>query len=231
MLNNPALSARVFSQGAYFDVPYDVTDIYIEPYWGKAAYVSDEYLDVVNTTGYSAQSITQLGRNYGTNGVSVTINGSSQKVYNSIGNALKQLTGITSPSVYDYAVVLVGNVHQSSVPSQDTKPFTLMSIDLDKDNEPDCSLIYHHTGKKRVSPIRFDFLNIPGTAQAQKPKEADNICNMAIIHPSAWFEITNSALLYFSQFEYEDLVDNLNRTYGPLILQGGIFDQFVSTNT
>ena len=106
-----------------------------------------------------------------------------------------------------------------------------MSIDLDKDNEPDCSLIYHHTGKKRVSPIRFDFLNIPGTAQAQKPKEADNICNMAIIHPSAWFEITNSALLYFSQFEYEDLVDNLNRTYGPLILQGGIFDQFVSTNT
>ena len=225
-----ATNTRVFSQGAYFDVPYDVTDIYIEPYWGMAAYVSDEYMDVVNTTGYGAQSITQLGRYYGTNGVSVIINGSSQKVYNSIGNALKQLTGINSPSVYDYAVVLVGNVHQSSVPSQDTKPFTLMSIDQDKDNEPDYSLIYHHIGKKRVSPIRFDFLNIPGTAQAQKPKEADNICNMAIIHPSAWFEITNSALLYFSQFEYEDLVDNSNRTDGPLILQGGIFDQFVSTN-
>jgi hypothetical protein len=73
------VSKRVFSQGAYFDVPYGVTSITIEPYWGNAAYVADEYLDVVYNTGYAAQSVTQLGRQYGTNGTLVEINGSKQK--------------------------------------------------------------------------------------------------------------------------------------------------------
>ena len=225
-----SVSGRVFSQGAYFDVPYGVTSITIEPYWGKAAYVSDLHLDVVGSTDYTAQNVTRLAKTYGDNGVNVSINGSTQQVYSSIGNALGQLTGVADPTVYDYAVVLVGNVHQGAVPSQGINPFTIMSIDLDNDHEPDCSLIYHHIGKKRIAPIRFDFLNMPGTAQAQKPNGATLVCNIAIIHPSAWFEITNSALLYFSQLEYEDLVDNAARANGPLILQGGIFDQFVSTN-
>ena len=43
-------SGRVFSQGAYFDVPYGVTAITIEPYWGNAAFVADAYYDVVYNT-------------------------------------------------------------------------------------------------------------------------------------------------------------------------------------
>ena len=219
---------RIFSQGAYFDIPYGVTSITIEPYWGKAAYVADEYMDVVYDKSYSAQSITQLGRQYGTNGTSVTINGSSQKVYTSISNALGQLSGVSDPSVYDYAVVLVGNLHQGGGINNGNKPFTLMSIDLDKDNEPDYSYIYHGNNRHATCPIRFDFLNIPGTAQAQKPWESTKLCNVAVFDAKAWFEITNTCLIFFSQFEYEN---NTSKTSdkSPIILLGGVYDQFVST--
>ena len=40
-----SVSGRVFSQGAYFDVPYGVTSITIQPYWGKAAYIADGRYD------------------------------------------------------------------------------------------------------------------------------------------------------------------------------------------
>ena len=223
-----SVSGRVFAQGAYFDVPYGVESITIEPYWGKAAYLSDEYLDVVCGTDYKTASVTALGSIYGSNGTSVSINGSSQKVYTTISNALGALSGITSPTVYDYAVVLVGNYHQSSVPSGATKPFTLMSIDLDKDNEPDYSFIYCDGARSKVSPIRFDFLNIIGTAQAQKPNGASQVRNAAIFKTQGWFEITNTALMYFSQFEYENK-DGVTKAESPLILQGGVFDQFTST--
>ena len=182
-------SERVFSQGSYFDVPYGVTTITIEPYWGNAAYVADEYRDVVYDTGYSSQGVEQLGRQFGGNGVEVVINGSKQKVYNSVGNALGSLSGST---VYDNAVVLVGNLHNSGVPSEGDKAFTMMSIDLDKDNEPDCSYIYSHGARTKVSPIRFDFLNIPGTAQTQLPRGTGNIRNAAIFKTKGWFEITNT---------------------------------------
>lgn len=238
-----SVSGRVFSQGAYFDVPYGVTSITIEPYWAKAAYISDPNYDAVYKSDYSTkQNVTQTGTQVtvGTTmfdgekfGTTAQLGTAGQKVETSIANALtyiKNSLGGYGPKVYDNAVVLVGNFHQDAVPSQDTNPFTIMSVDLDNDREPDYSMIYHHKGKLRVSPIRFDFLNIPGTAQAQKPNGASLICNMAIIHPSAWFEITNTSSIYFSQLEYEDLVDNANRTEGPLILQGGVLDQFVSTN-
>ena len=220
-------SGRVFSQGAYFDVPYGVTDIYIEPYWGTAAYVADEYLDVVCNAGYTAQSVTQLGRQYGINGTSVVINGSSQKVYTSISNALGSLSGST---VYDNAVVLVGNLHTSDVPSAGDKAFTIMSVDLDKDNEPDYSYIYNHGTRAAVSPIRFDFINVPGTAQAQKPNGATALRNAAIFKTKGWFELTNTALMYFSQIEYENL-DGVTKSNAPMILLGGVVDQFVSTQS
>ena len=231
------VSGRVFSQGAYFDVPYGVTSITIEPYWGKACYIADPNYDAVYKVDYTSkqgvkQTGTQVtvgttkfdGENLGTSG---------QRIETSFTDALnyiKDSLGGYGSTVYDNAVVLVGNFHQNDIPSKGTDPFTLMSVDVDNDHEPDYSMIYHHKGKLRISPIRFDFLNMPGTAQAQKPNGAELICNIAILHPSAWFEITNSALLYFSQLEYEDLVDNAGRADGPLILQGGIFDQIVSTN-
>jgi hypothetical protein len=230
-----SVSGRVFSQGAYFDVPYGVTSITIEPYWAKAAYIADPNYDVVYNTDYGNQNVSQTGTQVGS---STKFDGeklgtTGQVVKTSISDALtyiKDKLGGYGSKVYDNAVVLVGNFHQAAIPSNGTNPFTMMSVDIDKDNEPDYSMTYHHTGKLKVCPIRFDFLNIPGAAQAQKPNGADKICNMAIIHPSAWFEITNTSSIYFSQLEYEDQVDNANKTEGPLILQGGIIDQIVSAN-
>ena len=218
------VSGRVFSQGAYFDVPYGVTSITIEPYWGQAIYVADQYYDVVYKSDFSGkQGVSQTGIQVGNN---TKFNNQSVK---------SSITGLGSgTTVYDNAVVLVGNFHLDNVPSNGTIPFTMMSVDEDNDHEPDYSLIYHHKARLNVSPIRFDFLNVPGTSQAQRPNNASLACNVSIFKTKGWFEITNTALLYFSQFEYENLgtTDNNNNTGkvdGPLILLGGLFDQFVST--
>ena len=185
-------SGRVFSQGAYYDVPYGVTAITIEPYWGKAVYVSDANYDVVynNNNAYTVDDVPELGTQY-TNNSDIIINESTQKVYTSISDAVDQLTN--SKVVYDNALVLVGNLHLANVPSTNKdKGFTMMSIDLDSDNEPDYSLIYHHDNRQNISPIRFDFLNVPGTAMAQKPNGSARIRNVSIFSPTGWFEVTNT---------------------------------------
>ena len=209
---------RVFSQGAYFDVPYGVTSITIEPYWGNAAYVSDATYDVLGigmTAGVNGDQYT--------NDTEYSINGNNQKVYTSIANALSD-PHLTGSKVYDNAIVLVGNLHQSGSPSSGTKPFTIMSVDLDKDNEPDCSLIYNHSGRAPVSPIRFDFINVPGTAMVLSTNRT-----MTIFNPRGWFEVTNTCLVHFIQFEYDN--GNKDQTPAPVIFQGGLIDQFVSTKS
>ena len=211
---------RVFAQGAYFDVPYGATSITIEPYWGNAAYVADAKLDAVT---YSSTGV--LDDQY-TNGES-KFNGNDQVIYTSIANAIgANIFSISSgTTVYDNAIVLVGNLHQSGVPSNGTTPFTIMSVDMDKDNEPDYSLIYNHSGRLAVSPIRFDFINVPGTAMAQKPSNATKLQNVSVFSPKGWFEVTNTCVIRFMQFEY----DNGSKTLAPLILLGGKYDQIVST--
>jgi len=219
-----SVSKRVFSQGAYFDVPYGVTSITIEPYWGNAIYVADPNYDVVYNKDYGGkQNVTQTGTQVDNN---TQFNNQSVKT---------SITGLGSgTTVYDNAVVLVGNFHLNGVPSNGNTPFTVMSVDENNDHEPDYSLIYHHIGRLNVSPIRYDFLNVIGTSQAQRPNGASLICNMTIYKTKGWFEITNTALLYFPQFEYEntgnsDNNNNSGKVNAPLILLGGVFDQFVST--
>ena len=214
-------SDRIFSQGAYFDVPYGVTGITIEPYWAEAVYVADEYLDVVYDAGYASGAVQNLGKQFPTG--KITIGGEEQTVYTSVSAATAKLgTG----GVYDNAIVLVGNLHQGTVPKGNSKKFTMMSVDLDEDHEPDYSMIYSDNNRTEVNPIRFDFINMPGTAQAQKPNTSAQFRNAAVFDPNGWFEVTNTCLIYFSQFEYE----NRNKTApAPIILLGGVFDQFVST--
>ena len=219
-----SVSGRVFSQGAYFDVPYGVISITIEPYWGKAAYLADEYYDKVSKTGYAQSYVTEVGKQVES---STTFN--NQSVYTTVNAALSNISSPGS-TVYDNAVVLWGNFHQANIkntaPFTGTTPFTIMSVDLDNDNEPDNSLIYHDNDRSPVCGIRFDFLNVPGTAQVQKPDNADTILNASVFNPKSWFEITNTSSIYFSQFEYE----NINKTgIAPVILLGGVCDQFVST--
>lgn len=221
-------SGRVFSQGAYFDVPYGVTSITIEPYWGKAAYLADPNYDVVYDANYGRQDITQLGTQ-ATNRSTTYPGLNGQKIYTNMSEAVDSLKGVSDPTVYDYAIVLAGNFHQNNVPSGGTKPFTVMSADFDNDNEPDYSMIYHHTGRTVICPIRFDFINIPGTAQAQKPNGASTILNFTIFKTKGWFETTNSCLVYSNQVEYDNPDQVGAKKEAPLILMGGDFEQFVST--
>ena len=204
--------------------------------------MADEYLDVVckkeqtrrtdaskDRNDYVAESVTQLGKQFPSG--KITINGSEQTVYTSISDALGDSHLNTGDKVYDNAVVLVGNLHQIGVPSAGDKAFTMMSVDLDEDNEPDCSLIYCDNNRSAVSPIRFDFLNIPGMSQAQKPYDNTTaLLNAAIFKTKGWFEVTNTALIYFTQYEYENL-DGVTKMDSPLIFLGGYIDQFVSTQS
>ena len=219
-----SVSGRVFSQGAYFDVPYGVTSITIEPYWGQAAYIADANYDVVYKNDYTGkQNVTQTGTQVGSG-----TKFNEQTVHSGMTNALNALT--EGSTVYDKAVVLVGNLHLDGVPSGGDKAFTMMSVDEDNDHEPDYSLIYHHKDRTAICPIRFDFLNIPGTAQAQKPNGASKICNFTIFKTKGWFEVTNTSSFYSSQLEYENKT-GITKTDAPLILLGGVIDQFVSTQS
>ena len=238
------VSGRVFSQGAYFDVPEGVSSIIIEPYWAKAVFLADASPDLVyDTKMETPYNVPNVGGNQlYTNGNSYLIAGESQVVYTtaSTKDETNAITGLFSGisentskdhSVYDYAIVLVGNYHHYSpapnnhnINGNKNRPYTLMSIDNDHDNEPDYSLILRYNGRTTFHPIRFDFLNIPGLGMAQKSTGGTGTYNLGIMQTLGWFESTNTSLFRFTQFEY----DKVGRQPSPMILQGGVIEQWVT---
>jgi hypothetical protein len=236
------VSGRVFNQGAYWDVPEGVTGITIEPYWGKAVYLSDAYWDIVYKNGTGGNQ-TGAGKNYDamTTAVNVTTVGGGQHsgsfndqlVFTSMSNAIASsgnglfsgVTGSQNHTVYDYAVVLVGNYHHTTTPEAgNTKPYTVTSIDLDGDNEPDYSLMLRFNSRLGFHPVRYDFLNLIGLGMAQKTTDGIGSYNLGIMQPKYWFEVTNTALFRVTQFEYSPS----NRAKKPIILQGGVIEQWVT---
>lgn len=229
-------SGRIFAQGAYFNVPKGVTSITIKPYWAKCAYLSDANYD---RYGYNnTDNLSQIGGGRYTNDNSYTINGVSQKVYTTFTNARDAMgsTYVSGATVYDYAVVLVGNYHHHTndaagegdeLSSVTAKPFTVTSIDLNKDNEPDYCLIFRSGKQKQVCPIRYDFITLPGMAMAHKMATHTNLAIPGNCKPNGWFEVTTTGLIKFGQFEHSWET----KTEAPLILMGGVIDQFVSNNT
>ena len=231
-------SGRIFAQGAYFNVPTGVKSITIQPYWGKCAYLSDANYD---RYGYNnTDDLSQIGGGRYTNGSNYTINGVSQKVYTTFTNARDAMgsTYESGATVYDYAVVLVGNYHHHTNESPSAndcyelsnvtgKPLTVTSIDLNKDNEPDYCLIFRSGKQRSVCPIRYDFITLPGMAMAHKMATNNNLAIPGNCKVLGWFEITTTGLIKFGQFEHS----NDSKTLSPLILMGGVIDQFVSNNT
>ena len=225
-----SVSGRVFAQGAYWEVPDGVTAIKIEPYWAKAVYLSDANYDVTYTVTVSGSTATVNKYNVTACGTCPTTY-NEQTVYTDLSTAITKLGSNASHKVYDYAVVLVGNYHQANQNTlvSNGKPITFMSADLDGDNEPDNTLFYYHNQRKRVSPIRFDFLNIPGIGMVKRTHDASTAPEPGIFKPQGWFEITNTVLIHCGQFEYAGGTSGLDKTMmAPLILQGGIYEQFVS---
>ncbi len=224
-------SGRIFNQGAYWDVPEGVTAITIEPYWAKAAYLADAYPDVVyDATMITPQNVPNVGGGQiYKNGQSYTIAGESQVVYTTIANARSAIG--TDNTVYDNAIVLVGNAHQLYTKNNEAiggnYKYTLTSIDLDSDNEPDYSFILRNNGRNELHPVRFDFLNLVGLGMAQKSTSGTGTFNLGIFIPKGWFESTNTSLFRATQFEYE----HSSRTASDaIIVQGGVMEQWVSNN-
>ena len=224
-------SGRVFSQGAYWDVPEGVTAIIIEPYWAKAAYLADANADKVYNqnmgTGYDVPNVG--GGAIYTNGNSYLIAGNSQKVYTSLDNAVSSLSITDSHTVNDYAVVLVGNYHHivsSGSAVSASSPYTVTSIDKDGDNEPDYSLMLRNNGRNVWHPVKWDFINIPGLGMAQKSTNGTGSYNFGIVVPKGWFESTNTSLFRVTQFEYER--KSSHTISAPYILQGGVIEQWVT---
>ena len=226
------VGGRVFNQGAYFDVPEGVTAIEIEPYWGTAVYLSDPTHDVAYPKGYgqdNAVFVEAMGTKYD-NAKSASINDDAQTVYTTFADALAQ---IAPGSVYDNAIVLVGNYHhywgQVSPCDDSSKSFTIMSADLNNDCEPDYSFIVQHgTNRQGICPIRFDFINSPGLGMVQKVETDKAVPKHGIWYPKGWFEVTNTTLIQFTQFEYESSTKAAKNANSPLILMGGLYDQFVT---
>ena len=228
-----SVSGRVFNQGAYWDVPEGVTAITIEPYWGKAVYLADAYWDVTyKNNGNDAMATAADVITIGGDQRSSTFNG--QTVYTSIGNAIadKALyenigeTLYSARSVYDYAVVLVGNYHHNGTIAAGGKPYTVTSVDLDGDNEPDYSFMLRFNGRTGFHSVRYDFLNLIGLGMAQKTTGGTGSYNFGIMQPRYWFEVTNTALFRVTQFEYSPT--ERTATKKPIILQGGVIEQWVT---
>ena len=223
-----SVSGRIFNQGDYWDVPEGVTAITIQPYWAKAAYVADDYREVVYNTNMNSKSNigTVAGGQWFTNGDNMNINGSSQKVYSSISNAVTALSINKNHTVYDYAIVLVGNYHQvNGIENSLNVPYSLMSTDLDNDHEPDYSYILRFDSRTKLHPLRVDFLNVPGLGMAQKSTGSTGSFNFGIPKPKGWFEVTNTALFRVTQMEY--CPEDGNKK--PIILHGGVIEQWVSS--
>ena len=221
-------SGRIFNQGAYWEVPEGVTSITIEPYWANCVYLADANYDVTYNTSYNTEGqITYMGTRYNSDNTG-TYEG--QTVYTSFSAALEALAPSSSNTVYDKAIVLVGNYHKcfnSTSPCSDNKPLTVMSADLNEDNEPDFCFFYQHKDRLTITPIRFDFINIPAIALVMKASGSTQYPQPGIFCPKGWFEMTNTSLMRFNQFEYGKL--SIKTISAPLILMGGIYEQFVST--
>lgn len=232
-----SVSGRIFSQGAYWDVPEGVTAITIEPYWAKAAYVADAYADVVYNEGMgTAYNVANVGggQKY-TNNTRYPIAGDQQYVFTTVNDAVTHANGLNKPTtntVNDYAVVLVGHVHQYSKKDATiggSYRYTVTTIDQDGDNEPDYCFMFRDDGRNVIHPLKWDFLNVVGLGMAQKSTGGKGSYNLGILIPMGWFESTNTSLFRVTQFEYENSNKASNST-DALIVHGGVMEQWVSNN-
>ena len=251
-----ATTGRVFAQGGYYYVPEGVTEITITAKWGKAVYLRNagNYIDRVNITNSSNASSGTVGSPFTLAGTLPTTTWfTGQVIKDDWREAVKALDAATktgdvlSLSVYDQAIVLIGNLQ---LKNQNAKvgynidsnwhPYTIMSIDQDLDNEPDyCFELQFRDGYNRdgIQPIRFDFLPVPELGLAVR--HDNNFNTIGIFVPQGHFEITETSFMHTTQFEYDGdksisnnpklyaLSNNGGKLPAPIILNGGHFEQIV----
>ena len=214
---------RIFAQGGYYYVPNDVTSITIKAHWGRAIYLdnTDHSYDRVYMSG------TNAGTHFAPAGSRPALSNGQPVYTDKISDVANNY--ISDNNVYDNAIVLVGN-HQYRTGGEDvsdgTKGFTIMSADLDFDNEPDHCLIWQlgtGTTRQSICPIRFDFLPVEEIGLAMKEDGSTQYYSLGCHRPLGHFEVTETSLIHFGQFEFGHVDRTIN---APIILNGGIFDQY-----
>ena len=220
---------RVFAQGGYYYVPYGVTEITITAKWATATYLSskDCYYDRISVSTVGSQNPPIATSTL------YAFEPAGQRP-KTLGNGKTDQSGyITSyvpdGSVYEKAIVLVGN-HQQFVGNNSigsgTKGCTIMSADFDMDEEPDYCLVWElgtGTNRYNMCPVRFDFLPVAEMGLAMKEDGSTQYYALGCYRPLGHFEVTETALIRFGQFEYGN---SARTTNAPLVLNGGIFDQY-----
>ena len=213
---------RIFAQGGYYYVPNGVTAITITAKWADAIYLD-------NSANNSYDRVYMSNENAGTDfapaGHRPTTLGNGKTVQT--GTISSKIP--TNDDVYSKAIVLVGN-HQYRTGGVNlgaaTKGCTIISADFDLDDEPDYCLVWQlgtSTNRQDICPIRFDFLPVIEMGMAMKEDGSTQYYSLGCYLPLGHFEVTETSLIHFGQFEF----GNNNRTIdAPLILNGGIYDQY-----
>ncbi len=193
--NNP----YIFAQGGNYIVPYGVTAISIEANFATAYYLSDARSDFGYNTSYGGQ--TNLGW-------TVPNTYHDQTVYTNLSTLVGDLNTSTNP--HSQAIVLVGNYHynQNAVgqtPLNTAKACTIMSVDEDKNQEPDYGWYSYHTkDRTEIPPIRFDFVPNIGMGMAERVTGSTPYPTIGIWHGKGWFELTETCVSFMSECEIND---------------------------
>lgn len=225
-------SGRIFAQGGYYYVPYDVSAITITAHWAKAIYLDNtgnSYDRVYMSQPQANEGDPCAGTHFAPAGTRPGLE-NGQTVYNGSINSVIPNGG----RVYENAIVLLGNYQyrasgidvKGSGKNANTDGITIMSADLDYDDEPDNCLIWqlgNKTSRYNICPIRFDFLTVLEMGMAMKEDGSTQYYSIGCYRPLGHFEVTETSLIHFGQFEF----GNSSRgTDAPIILNGGIFDQY-----
>ena len=217
---------RIFAQGGYYYVPNGVSAITITAKWADAVYLdnsADHSYDRVYMS-YNTNPNKNIGYHFAPAGSRPSSLGNDKTV-----QTASVSSKIPDGSVYEKAIVLVGN-HQYRTDGYDVgtadKGCTIISADFDFDDEPDYCLEWQlgtGTNRQSICPIRFDFLPVIEIGMAMKEDASTQYYSLGCYLPLGHFEVTETSLIHFGQFEF----GNAARTKdAPLILNGGIFDQY-----
>lgn len=218
----------VYAQGGNLVIPKGVTGITIRAHWADAVYLRDRYYDLYYDAEYANT------RNIGSE---ITEKFNGKTVYTDLSDAIGRLPGDKDKRPADQAIVLVGNYHynQKVVGTEfnGDKPYTIMSIDRDKDQEPDyCWYSYHTTDRTTIGPHRFDFIANVGLGMAARVKGSTPVPTIGIWHSRGWSEYTETYLGIMTECEINS--SYFDGAYGggqnglcPWIANGGIYHQVV----
>lgn len=217
---------RIFAQGGYYYVPNGVSAITITAKWAYAVYLdnsADHSYDRVYMS-YNTNPNKNIGYHFAPAGFRPSSLGNDKTV-----QTASVSSKIPDGNVYEKAIVLVGN-HQYRTDGYDVgtadKGCTIISADFDFDDEPDYCLEWQlgtGTNRQSICPIRFDFLPVIEIGMAMKEDGSTQYYSLGCYLPLGHFEVTETSLIHFGQFEF----GNAARTKdAPLILNGGIFDQY-----